>query len=197
MTKITTTPNLNWMPLLLPLLLAPLFGEWAWRDHSPLFFAENREAFLFADIVYIVLVRLMLLDVMLFLFSRSPHPIHATLIRIVGLYLEITVVTITYFALLFYLFDVFQLFHFNASVGAEKLAAIREHGFLTALYISTIIFTTLGLGDWVPQTLNAMLGVSVEAILGVVQSGVFMAIVIYAHQHKLTRMAQAERDHVS
>jgi len=51
--------------------------------------------------------------------------------------------------------------------------------------------------NWVPQTLNAMLGVSVEAILGVVQSGVFMAIVIYAHQHKLTRMAQAERDHVS
>lgn len=185
------------MPLLLPLLLAPLFGEWAWRNQSPLFFADNREAFLFADIVYIVLVRLMLLDVMLFLFSRSPHPIHATLIRIVGLYLEITVITITYFALLFYLFDVFQLFHFNASIGAEKLAVIRDHSFMTALYISTVIFTTLGSGDWVPQTLNAMLGVSVEAILGVVQSGVFMAIVIYAHQNKLTRVAQAERDHVS
>ena len=197
MTKATTTPNLNWVPLLLPLLLVPIFGEWAWRNHDPRFFADNLEIFLFSDIVYIVVVRLLLLDVMLFLFSRSPHPIHATLIRIVGLYLEITVITIMYFALVFYLFDVFHLFHFNAPIGAENLAAIHDHGFLTALYISTVIFTTLGSGDWVPQTLNAMLGVSVEAILGVVQSGVFMAIVIYAHQNKLTRVAPVERDHVS
>ncbi|SFV54960.1 hypothetical protein MNB_SV-14-97 [hydrothermal vent metagenome] len=52
------------------------------------------------------------------------------------------------------------------------------------MYISTVTFTTLGSGDWIPQTLPAMVAVISEVILGVVQGGVFVAIVIYAHQNK-------------
>jgi hypothetical protein len=52
------------------------------------------------------------------------------------------------------------------------------------MYISTVTFTTLGSGDWIPQTLPAMIAVISEVILGVVQGGVFVAIVIYAHQNK-------------
>jgi hypothetical protein len=51
-----------------------------------------------------------------------------------------------------------------------------------AMYISVELFTTLGLGDWVPQTLNAMLASGIEAILGFIQGGVFFAVLIYAHQ---------------
>lgn len=177
-------PNLNHVPFLLPLILTPLFAELASLSYAPAFFAHNKEAILVANIVYIVVVRLALLDVMLFLFSRSSHSLHITLIRIVGLYLEITVMTIAYFALLFYVFDVFTLFDYSGNIGSEQLASIRQHEFLTAFYISAVSFTTLGTGDWVPQTLNAMMAVSVEVTLGVVQGGVFMAIVIYAHQNK-------------
>ncbi len=177
-------PSLTYAPLLLPLILVPLLGEWAWKSYYPEFFAKKKELFLVADILYIVIVRLALLDVMLFLFSRSGHALHITLIRIVALYLEVTVVTILYFALLFYIFDVFHLFQYNASIGASQLANIKAHDFLAAFYISTVSFTTLGLGDWVPQSLNAMMAVSTEVILGVVQAGVFMAIIIYAHQNK-------------
>jgi len=120
----------------------------------------------------------------MFIFTRSRRVLHVTLIRVVGLYLEITLITIVYFALLFYLLDVFELFHYNASIDADSLANIQQHAFLTSLYISTVTFTTLGLGDWVPQTLNAMMAISAEVILGVVQAGVFMAIVIYALQNK-------------
>jgi len=177
-------PSLTYAPLLLPLILVPLFGEWAWKIYYPVFFDEKKEVFLVANIIYIVIVRLALLDAMLFLFSRSVHALHITLIRIVALYLEVTVVTILYFALLFYIFDVFHLFQYNASIGAKQLANIKAHDFLAAFYISTVSFTTLGLGDWVPQSLNAMMAVSTEVILGVVQAGVFMAIIIYAHQNK-------------
>jgi hypothetical protein len=52
-----------------------------------------------------------------------------------------------------------------------------------AMYISVELFTTLGLGDWVPQTLNAMLAAGIEAILGFIQGGVFFAVLIYAHQN--------------
>ncbi|BAO44913.1 ion channel [Thiolapillus brandeum] len=177
-------PSLTYAPLLLPLILVPLLGEWAWKTYHPVFFSRNKELFLVADIIYIVIVRLALLDAMLFLFSRSVHALHITLIRIVALYLEITVVTILYFALMFYIFDVFHLFQYNASIGPEQLANIKDHDFLAAFYISTVSFTTLGLGDWVPQSLNAMMAISTEVILGVVQAGVFMAIMIYAHQNK-------------
>ncbi len=63
-------------------------------------------------------------------------------------------------------------------------AMIQEHSFITSMYISTVTFTTLGSGDWIPQTLPAMMAVISEVILGVVQGGVFVAIVIYAHQNK-------------
>ncbi len=72
----------------------------------------------------------------------------------------------------------------NRSIEAAEGRWKIQHGFLAALYISTVTFTTLGLGDRVPQTLNAMMAVSAEVILGVVQAGVFMAIVIYALQNK-------------
>jgi hypothetical protein len=176
--------SLKYAPLVLPLLLLPLFAEWIWKVSMPEAFEMNRELILIVDIIYILIVRILLLDTMLFIFTRSRHVLHVTLIRIVGLYLEITVITILYFALLFYLLDVFQLFHYNAAIAAAALADIQQHDFLVAVYISTVTFTTLGLGDWVPQTLNAMMAVSVEVILGVVQAGVFMAIVIYALQNR-------------
>jgi len=184
MLKAMYKSNLSYAPLVLPLLLLPLFIEWTWKAYFPTAFAGIREFILVADIVYILVIRILLLDTMMFIFTRSRRVLHVTLIRVVGLYLEITVITIVYFALLFYLLNVFELFHYNASISAVALANIQQHGFLAALYISTVTFTTLGLGDWVPQTLNAMMAVSAEVILGVVQAGVFMAIVIYALQNK-------------
>jgi len=184
MRNILRRPNLTYTPFLLPLILLPLLGEWLWRVYDPDFFTNEKEVFLTFNIVYIVITRLLLLDVMLFLFSRSKRALHVTLIRIVGLYLEITLITISYFALMFYIFGVFLLFQYNADIAAEQLAIIKAHDLLVAFYISTVSFTTLGLGDWVPQSLNAMMAVSTEVILGVVQAGVFMAIIIYAHQNK-------------
>ena len=177
----------------MPLILLPLLGEWVLQSLYPIWFEQKNELFLVFNIVYIVIIRLVLLDAMLFLFTHTSHfQLHVTLIRIVGLYLEITLITILYFALMFYIFDVFDLFHYNANIGAEQLANIKRHDFLSALYISTVSFTTLGLGDWVPQSLNAMMSVSTEVILGVVQAAVFMAIIIYAHQNKEIIAPQAE-----
>ncbi len=177
-------PNLNLVPFLLPLLLTPLLVEWMIKINAPDFFLDNHELFLVINVFFIVVVRLIILDSMLFLFTRSTHALHITLIRIVGLYLEITLITILFFALMFYILGVFHLFQYNGSISPEALVNIKQHDFLSALYISTVSFTTLGLGDWVPQSINAMMSVSVEVILGVVQAGVFMAIIIYAHQNK-------------
>ena len=44
------------------------------------------------------------------------------------------------------------------------------------------MFTTLGLGDWIPQTLNAMLAADIDSVLGFVQGGVFFVVLVYAHQ---------------
>ena len=90
----------------------------------------------------------------------------------------------------FNIFDVFSLslFHLSAQFSPENLTAIHEHSFATSMYISTVTFTTLGSGDWIPQTLPAMIAVISEVILGVVQGGVFVAIVIYAHQNKGLRV---------
>ena len=184
MMAITYRPGLTYTPFLLPLILLPLLGEWLYQVYFPADFEANKAFFLVANIIYIVVVRLAILDGMLFMFSRSTHALHITLIRIVGLYLEITLVTISYFAIMFFIFDVFDLFQYNASIGAEQLANIKQHDLLAAFYISTVSFTTLGLGDWVPQSLNAMMSVSVEVILGVMQAAIFMAIIIYAHQNK-------------
>ena len=183
--KLPRQTNLTYAPLLLPLILLPLAGEWIWKSSFPVYFEQNKEVVLVFNMIYIVLIRLVLLDAMLFLFTRSSRlALHVTLIRIVGLYLEITLITILYFALLFYIFGIFDLFQYNANIGEIQLASIKQHEFLSAFYISTVSFTTLGLGDWVPQSLNAMLAVSAEVILGVVQAAVFMAIVIYAQQNK-------------
>lgn len=190
MSPLPLRSTLAYAPFLLPLLLAPLLLVWGWQQVAPQFVETHKDAFLGVSILYIVIVRLALLDVMLFMFSQSDYPLHVTLIRIVGLFLEITVITILFFALLFYLFGVFELFHYNAAIGNERLADIRSYPFVAAFYISTVSFTTLGLGDWIPQSIHAMLAVSVEVILGVVQAAVFMAIIIYAHQNK-DRLAAA------
>ncbi len=183
--KLPRQTNLTYAPLLLPLILLPLAGEWIWKSSFQVYFEQNKEVVLVFNMIYIVLIRLVLLDAMLFLFTRSSRlALHVTLIRIVGLYLEITLITILYFALLFYIFGIFDLFQYNANIGEIQLASIKQHEFLSAFYISTVSFTTLGLGDWVPQSLNAMLAVSAEVILGVVQAAVFMAIIIYAQQNK-------------
>jgi len=184
MYKSIYSSSLKYAPFMLPLLLLPLLGEWVWKLLSPEVFLSYRELTLVINIVYILIVRILLLDTMLFIFTRSHRKLHVALIRIVGLYLEITVLTILFFALLYYLLGVFDLFHYNAAIATEALTQIQSHGFIAALYISTVTFTTLGLGDWVPQTLNAMMAVSVEVILGVVQAGVFMAIIIYALQNR-------------
>ena len=177
--------NLAYAPFILPLILLPLLAEWLLKINYSSFFSDQKEFFLIINILFIILIRFALLDVMLFLFTReSKYSLHITLIRIVGLYMEITIVTILYFAFMFYIFDVYDLFQYNANIGQGQLDAIKSHEFLSALYISTITFTTLGLGDWVPQTINAMMAISAEVILGVVQAGVFMAIIIYAHQNK-------------
>ena len=81
-------------------------------------------------------------------------------------------------------YDVFSLFHLSAQLTPENLQTIHEHGFVTSMYISAVTFTTLGSGDWIPQTLSGMIAVTSEAILGVIQGGVFVAILIYAHQNK-------------
>lgn len=193
--KLPQQVNLSYAPLLLPLILLPLAGEWIWKSSFPLYFEQNKEIFLLFNLIYIVLIRLVLLDTMLFLFTRSSRcALHVTLIRLVGLYLEITLITILYFALLFYIFGVFELFQYNANIGVIQLASIKQYEFLSAVYISTVSFTTLGLGDWVPQSINAMMAVSAEVILGVVQAAVFMAIIIYAQQNKEIVAPQVKGD---
>jgi len=61
---------------------------------------------------------------------------------------------------------------------------VNEYGFITAFYISTVTFSTLGSGGWVSQTINAMLAVSSEVILGAVQGGIFISIIIYGHRNR-------------
>ena len=179
--------TINRAYLFLPLILIPLLIEWYFHIKELNFFLKYQEEFLIADIAYIVLARFILLDSALYIFSRSPHPPNATLMRIVMLYLEITVITIFYYAIVFYIFDVFHMFHLNTQLPTQSLIEIQNNPFLTSLYISAVTFTTLGLGDWTPQTLYAMVAVTSEVILGVVQGGVFVAIVIYGHQNGTTK----------
>ncbi len=170
--------------VLLPLILLPIGGEWLLHLLQSNFFESYKQEFLITDIVYIVIVRFALLDSALFIFTHTKHPTNATLMHIVLLYLEITVLTITYYAIVYNMFDVFSLFHLNSQFTPENLKIVQDHSFVTAFYISTVTFTTLGSGDWIPQTLSAMIAVSSEVILGVIQGGVFVAIIIYGHQNK-------------
>jgi len=171
--------------LVLPLVLLPLMVELFLHARYGTWFELYRDEILIGNILYIVMARFGVLDTAVYIFSRSKSHIHLALIQIVLLYLEITVITIIFYAVLFNMFDVFSLFHLNSQFPPENLKAIQEHSFITSMYISTVTFTTLGSGDWIPQTLPAMMAVISEVILGVVQGGVFVAIVIYAHQNKI------------
>ena len=168
----------------LPLVLLPLAFDLILLGVHPEWFDIHRDGILMANILYIMIARFAILDTAVYIFSRSKHHIHLALIQIVLLYLEVTVITIIFYAVLFNMFDVFSLFHLNSQFPPENLKMIQEHSFVTSMYISTVTFTTLGSGDWIPQTLPAMVAVISEVILGVVQGGVFVAIVIYAHQNK-------------
>ncbi len=170
--------------LILPMVLIPLLLELALHSIKPEWFALHREQILIANILYIVIARFAMLDTAVYIFSRTKNHVHLALVQIVLLYLEVTVITIVYYAAVFNIFDVFSLFHLSAQFSPQNLTAIHEHSFVTSMYISTVTFTTLGSGDWIPQTLPAMIAVISEVILGVVQGGVFVAIVIYAHQNK-------------
>ena len=169
---------------ILPLVLLPIHFELFLSHISPSFFKIYKDEVLIANIIYIVLARFAILDTGIYIFSRSTFHVHLALIQIVLLYLEITVITIIFYAILFDILDVFSLFHLSANLSSQNLQAIHKHSFITSVYISTVTFTTLGSGDWIPQTLPAMIAVVSEVILGVVQGGVFVAILIYAHQNK-------------
>jgi len=170
--------------LILPLVLLPLLIELFLHPSYVQWFEQYRDEILLTNILYIVLARFFILDAAVYIFSRSTYHVHLALIQIVLLYLEVTLITIVFYALLFNMFDVFSLFHLNSDFEPENLKMIQEHSFVTSMYISTVTFTTLGSGDWIPQTLPSMIAVISEVILGVVQGGVFVAIVIYAHQNK-------------
>ena len=176
--------EINILFFFLPLILLPLLVEWWFHFHYKQFFLDYNEEILLINIAYIVITRFALLDTAVYIFSRSKHTVHLALMQVVLLYLEITVITILYYAIVFDIFDVFSLFHLSAQLTTENLADIHQHSLITSMYISTVTFTTLGSGDWIPQTLSAMIAVISEVILGVVQGGVFVAIVIYAHQNK-------------
>ena len=107
---------------------------------------------------------------------------HLDLLHLVFLYLEVTAFTLLFFALMYQQFGVFDLFTYNAQGTLADSQALQAHPFRVSLYISVAFFVTLGIGDWVPQTLNAMMAAGIEAILGFVQSGVFFAVLICAHQ---------------
>jgi len=170
---------------LMPLVLLPLLIEYYLFNDYKSFFLTHKDEVVLINVAYIVLARFLMLDSAVYIFSRSKHHVHLALIQIVLLYLEVTLITIFYYATLFYLFDPFTLFHLNSDFSAQTLSLIKKHDFVLSLYISTVTFTTLGSGDWIPQTMSAMIAVVSEVILGVVQGGVFVAIVIYAHQSKL------------
>lgn len=176
--------TINLAYIFIPIILLPLLLEWYLHIHNNSFFIEYHDEILIANIVYIVIARFALLDTAIYIFSRSNHHFHIALMQVVLLYLEVTVITIVYYAIVFHVFDVFALFHLNSEFSPQNLEIIHEHSFVTSLYISAVTFTTLGSGDWIPQTLNAMIAVVSEVILGVVQGGVFVAIIIYAHQNK-------------
>ena len=176
--------NINSVFLFLPFILLPLIFEWYLHLQELAIFSEYKHEILLGNIAYIVIVRFLLLDTAIYIFSRSKHTTHIALIQVVLLYLEITVVTIFYYAVVFHIFDVFTLFHLSAKLTPENLKDIHEHSLITSVYISTVTFTTLGSGDWIPQTLSAMIAVVSEVILGVIQGGIFVAIIIYAHQNR-------------
>lgn len=193
-----TSSMLPWLPLLIPLMLLPLLiGRW-WQVVAPLSFHQRRDDLLFGYLIYVVVVRFALLDLMLFYVAHKRRSIHLDLLHIVFLYLEVTAVTLLFFALLYRQFGVFELFAYNGHGASVPIHDLQTHDMRVSMYISVELFTTLGLGDWVPQTLNAMLASGIEAILGFIQGGVFFAVLIYAHQDTSRRpvIEGGARDHV-
>ena len=182
------TALLPWLPGLIPLMLSPLLIGWGWQTLAPAEFSYWREDLMFAYLLYIVIVRFALLDVMLFYVAHKRRSVHLDLLHLVFLYLEVTACTVLFFALLYQQFGVFDLFTYNAQGTLAHSETLQAHPFRVSLYISVAFFTTLGIGDWVPQTLNAMLAAGIEAILGFVQGGVFFAVLIYAHQDGYQRV---------
>ncbi len=173
--------------LLLPTVLIPLIFELVIHSMQPEWFTTYQDQILIANIIYIIIARFAMLDVAIYIFSRTKSSVRFALLQIVLLYLEVTIITIIYYAAVFDIFDVFSLFHLSAQFSPQNFASIHEHSFVTSMYISTVTFTTLGSGDWIPQTLTAMIAVISEVILGVVQGGVFVAIVVYAHQNSIVK----------
>jgi len=100
--------------LLLPLVLIPLLFEVTllWFNHE--WFALHREGILIANVLYIVIARFSMLDTAVYIFSSSKSHVHLALVQIVLLYLEVTLITIFYYAIVFDIFDVFSLFHLNS-----------------------------------------------------------------------------------
>ncbi|UTV80902.1 hypothetical protein MQE22_12960 [Acidithiobacillus sp. YTS05] len=172
------------LPFAIPLVLLPLLPLALWKADDPQGFLAQRGDLLFGLLIFIVAVRFLLLDLMLFYVSRARRSLHLDLLQIVFLYLEVTVVTLLYFALLYDLYGVFHLFQYSGPNAAQQALCLNGHDLLLSLYISTEFFTTLGNGDWIPRTLNAMLSAGIEALLGFVQGGVFFAVLIYAHQDR-------------
>lgn len=179
----TTLKLVPILPFIIPMLiLFPLGIGWWWQSAAPASFNSHREDILFAYLLYIVIVRFGLLDLMLFYVSRNRRSMHLDLLHIVFLYLEVTTITLLYFSFIYQIFGVFDLFQYNGATPVQHMQAMAGHTLRVAFYISVELFTTLGLGDWIPQTLNAMFASGIEALLGFVQGGVFFAVLIYAHQ---------------
>ncbi len=176
--------NENVAFLILPLVLLPLLPQlWLFNNYYD-WFISNRDTIIFFNVLYIVLARILLLDTAIYIFSHSKRHFHIALLHVVFLYLEITIITIFFYAVVFWFFDPFYLFHLNSQLDPKNLDMIHSHSLILSMYISAVTFTTLGSGDWIPQTLPAMVAVISEVILGVVQGGVFVAILLYAHQNK-------------
>ena len=70
------------LPFVIPLLLMPLAAGWWWRGVDFAQLNQHREDLLFAYLVYIVIVRFALLDLMLFYVSRKCSFMHLDLIHI-------------------------------------------------------------------------------------------------------------------
>lgn len=165
-------------------MLLPLLIGWGWQTFAPVSFERRHEDLLFAYLLYIVLVRFALLDMMLFYVARSRRSMRLGLLHLVFLYLEVTTFTLLFFGLLYQQFGVLHLFAYNGPNDLEHMLNLQDHTFRVSMYISVGMLAKMGHSGWVPQTLNAMLASSIEALLGFVQSSVFFAVLIYAHQDK-------------
>ena len=176
--------NENIAFLILPMVLLPLLPQYLFLDRYHDWFFRNRDIIIVLNIIYIVIARIILLDTAIYIFSHSKRYFHVALLHVVLLYMEVTVITILFYATIYWFFDPFYLFHLNSNLSAQNLEMIHQHDFILSMYISAVTFTTLGSGDWIPQTLPSMIAVISEVILGVVQGGVFVAILLYAHQNK-------------